>query len=306
MKKGYIFIILTAILYSTAEVAGRILAQSGSMDPFQVMFIAFLIGAIILCPLAAKDIKAKKLKIRADDLRYFAVCGISAVTVSMVLLQFAVTYTKASTAAVLYCLNAVFSIPFAYFMLKEKITRGTLISMLVSLVGAVIILNPSEIISGLGNPRDIIGMLFALGSAVSWSFYTVYSKKRIAIYGGYVSNFFGFSFGVLALLIILIASGKPIFSGITLQNILVLLYMGIFIKAIGYICYMGAIRETSAITASMVFLIKPALATIFAILILGESIKTNMVIGIIFIIAGSYFKISSGKRESGGSVPKVQ
>ncbi|NLU07881.1 MAG: EamA family transporter, partial [Clostridiales bacterium] len=46
MKKGYIFIILTAILYSTAEVAGRILAQSGSMDPFQVMFIAFLIGAI--------------------------------------------------------------------------------------------------------------------------------------------------------------------------------------------------------------------------------------------------------------------
>ncbi|NLU09000.1 MAG: EamA family transporter, partial [Clostridiales bacterium] len=50
---------------------------------------------------------------------------------------------------------------------------------------------------------------------------------------------------------------------------------------------------------------KPALATIFAILILGESIKTNMVIGIIFIIAGSYFKISSGKRESGGSVPKI-
>ncbi|MFC0903123.1 DMT family transporter [Clostridium sp. MT-14] len=305
MKKGYIFIILTAIFYSTAEVAGRILAQLGNMDPFQVMFIAFLIGAIILCPLATKDIKAKKLKIKADDLRYFAICGISAVTVSMVLLQFAVTYTKASTAAVLYCLNAVFSIPFAYFMLKEKITKGTFISMLVSLVGAVIILNPSEIINGIGNPRDIIGMLFALGSAVSWSFYTVYSKKRVAIYGGYVSNFFGFSFGVLALLIILIATGRPIFSGITLQNILVLLYMGIFIKAIGYICYMGAIRETSAITASMVFLIKPALATIFAILILGESIKTNMVIGIICIIAGSYFKISSSKKESGSSTQKV-
>ncbi|MEY8000412.1 EamA family transporter, partial [Clostridium sp. Mt-5] len=109
---------------------------------------------------------------------------------------------------------------------------------------------------------------------------------------------FGFSFGVLALLIILIVTGRPIFSGITLSNILVLLYMGIFIKAIGYICYLGAIKETSAITASMVFLIKPALATIFAILILGESIKINMIIGIICIIAGSYVKFSAGKKET--------
>lgn len=216
----------------------------------------------------------------------------------MVLLQFAVTYTKASTAAVLYCFNAVFSVPFAYFMLKERVSKATVISMVVSLIGAVVILNPSEIIGGLGNPRDIIGMLFALGSAVSWSFYTVYSKKRVEIYGGYVSNFFGFCFGVLALLIILVVTGRPIFSGITLSNILVLLYMGIFIKAIGYICYLGAIKETSAITASMVFLIKPALATIFAVLILGESIKTNMIIGIILIIAGSYVKFSAGKKET--------
>ncbi|AZV55636.1 EamA family transporter [Clostridium sp. AWRP] len=295
MKKGYLFIILTALFYSTSEVAGRILAQRGKMDPFQVMFIVFLIGAILLCPLAVKDIKVRKLRIGLNDLKYFAICGLMAVTISMVLLQYAVTYTKASTAAVLFCTNAVFTIPFAYFMLKEKITKITLISMLISLAGVIVILNPMEVVSGLGGGKDLVGILFALGSAITWSFYTVLSKKRINIYGGYVFNFFAFCFGVAALLFILVVTKKPIFSGITLSNILVLLYMGIFIKALGYIFYLGAIKETSAVTASMVFLIKPALATIFSILILNENVHVNLIIGIVCIFIGSFINFKGDK-----------
>lgn len=120
MKKGYIFIILTAIFYSTQEISGKLLSIRGKMDPFQVMFIVFLIGAIVLFPLAMKDMKTKKIKIASNDLIYLAICGILSATVSMSLLQFAVTYTKASIAAVLFCTTAVFTVPFAYFILKEK------------------------------------------------------------------------------------------------------------------------------------------------------------------------------------------
>lgn len=296
MKKGYIFILLTAIFYSTQEISGKMLAQKGAMDPFQVMMIVFLIGAIILLPMAVKDIKAKKLKLTGNDLGYLALCGILAVSISMSMLQFAVTYTKASTAAVLFCTNAVFTIPFAYFILKEKIKGITIVSIIVSLIGVVIIFNPAKVMEGIGGSRDLIGICFALVAAVVWSLYTVISKKRIEIYGGYVFNCISFFFGVIALLILLVVTGRPIFSGITLNNILVLLYMGIFIKAVGYICYLGAIKETSAVTASTVFLIKPALATVLAILILGESIEVNVVIGIVFIIIGSIINYSSNKK----------
>ncbi|BAH07716.1 DMT family transporter [Clostridium kluyveri] len=296
MKKGYIFILLTAIFYSTQEISGKMLAQKGAMDPFQVMMIVFLIGAIILLPMAVKDIKVKKLKLTGNDLGYLALCGILAVSISMSMLQFAVTYTKASTAAVLFCTNAVFTIPFAYFILKEKIKGITIVSIIVSLIGVVIIFNPAKVMEGIGGSRDLIGICFALVAAVVWSLYTVISKKRIEIYGGYVFNCISFFFGVIALLILLVVTGRPIFSGITLNNILVLLYMGIFIKAVGYICYLGAIKETSAVTASTVFLIKPALATVLAILILGESIEVNVVIGIVFIIIGSIINYSSNKK----------
>jgi len=303
LKKGYLFILLTAIFYSTQEISGKMLAQKGAMDPFQVMMIVFLIGAIVLLPMAVKDMKAKKIKLNGNDLGYLALCGILAVSISMSMLQFAVTYTKASTAAVLFCTNAVFTIPFAYFILKEKIKGITIVSIIVSLIGVVIIFNPAKVMEGIGGSKDLIGICFALIAAVVWSLYTVISKKRIDVYGGYVFNCISFFFGVIALLLLLIVTGRPILSGITLNNILVLLYMGIFIKAVGYICYLGAIKETSAVTASTVFLIKPALATILAILILGESIEVNVIIGIVFIIIGSIINYSSNKK--GNDLKKV-
>ncbi|MDF2502921.1 DMT family transporter [Clostridium sp.] len=297
MKKGYIFIILTAIFYSTQEISGKLLSIRGKMDPFQVMFIVFLIGAIVLFPLAMKDMKTKKIKIASNDLIYLAICGILSATVSMSLLQFAVTYTKASIAAVLFCTTAVFTVPFAYFILKEKVKKTILISIIISLIGVVAIFNPIKVVSGLTGRGDLIGIILAIAAAITWALYTILTKKRISIYGGYVFNFFAFCFGVLALLIILIVTKRPIFTGIKFDNILVLIYMGVCIKALGYIFYLGAVRETSAITASMVFLIKPALATILSMLILNEKIEVNVIVGIVFIIVGSYINFADGKKQ---------
>lgn len=297
MKKGYMFIILTAFFYSTQEISGKFLAKNGHMDPFQVMFIVFLIGAVLLFPAAVRDIKVKKIKITGKDITYFAVCGILSATISMSMLQFAVTYTKASTAAVIFCTNAVFTVPFAYFILKEKINKATILSMIISLIGVIVIFNPAELMSGFSSGKDILGILLALLAAVTWSLYTVLSKKRISSYGGYVFNFFAFCFGVITLFGILIFTGRPVFSGINFSNFLILLYMGIFIKALGYVFYLGAVRETSAVTASTVFLIKPALASILSVAILGESIESSMVIGILFIIGGSYINFLSNKKQ---------
>ena len=88
-------------------------------------------------------------------------------------------------------------------------------------------------------------------------------------------------------------TGRPIIKGIDGHAVLVLGYMGLFVKAIGYICYLGAIRLTSAVTASLVFLIKPALATILAVMVLGDKLKVNVVIGIVFIIVSSYIAFKS-------------
>lgn len=285
MKNGYIFIVLTAFLYSTQEIAGKLI--SGKLDPFQVNFLIFLIGALILFPFAQKDMKRLKLKLAPKDYGYFALCGILSVSLAMTALQTSLAFTKASIAAVIFSTNAVFTVPFAFFILKEKVNKMTLISLMISILGVLIIFNPMKIISNFSGGKELIGIGLALCAAIFFGLYTVVSKIHIEKYGGFVFNFFAFSFGVLVNLVILLAMNKPIFTGINFEILFVLLYMGIVIKAIGYIFYLNAIRLTSATTASTVFLLKPALAPFIAVVALRETISANTAWGIVCILIGS-------------------
>lgn len=297
MNKGYLFIILSALLYSTQEISGKFLATTGKLNPIQVTFIIFTIGTIILAPLAYKEMKSNHLKLTSSDWKYFVLIGVLCVPISMLCLQFAVTYTKASTSAVVFCSNAIFTVPFSYLFLKTKVSNAALTSMVISIIGVIIIFNPASIIIGITGSRDLIGICYALIAAVAWALFNVLSKKRIAYYGSYVLNFFSFLVGTFVLFLIVVITRKPIFTGITLKSLIVLLYMGIFIKALSYIFFFGAIKLTSPVTTSMVFLIKPALATILAIVLLGEKIVPNVVIGIAFVIVGSYISFTSNKKD---------
>ncbi|APC40744.1 DMT family transporter [Clostridium estertheticum] len=291
MKKGNVFILLTALAYSTQEIANKMLVKEG-LDSFQITFFIFLIGAILLTPLAIKDIKGKNLKLGINDLGYFSLNAALCIPISMALLSFAGKYTLASTSAVIFSSNALFTVPFAYLILKEKINKKILTSLIIGMIGVIIIFNPVKIING-GGTSDLLGITLALGSAAAWSLFTVISKIRIHRYGGYIFNCIVFYVGALMVLLILLVTGRPIIKGIDGHAVLVLGYMGLFVKALGYICYLGAIRLTSAVTASLVFLIKPALATILAVMVLGDKLKVNVVIGIVFIIVSSYIAFKS-------------
>lgn len=265
MKKGNIFILLTALAYSTQEIANKMLV--GKLDSFQITFFIFIIGAILLTPVALKDLKTREMKLTSNDFGYFALNALLCIPISMSLLSFAGRYTLASTSAVIFSSNAIFTVPFAYIILKEKINKATAISLLLGVIGVVII---TVVPSSKTASSNLLGIIFALGAAIAWSLFTVISKIRISKYGGYIFNCIVFYCGALMVLIILFATGRPIIKGLDMHAILILVYMGLFIKALGYIFYLGAIRLTSAVTASLVFLIKPALASILAVLILGD------------------------------------
>lgn len=50
MKKGYIYIAFSTLFFSTMEIAIKLVASD--FNPIQLNFIRFLIGSIILAPLA--------------------------------------------------------------------------------------------------------------------------------------------------------------------------------------------------------------------------------------------------------------
>jgi len=297
MKKGYWFIFLSAFLFSTMEIVLKMV--SNEFNPIQISFIRFFVGSILLFPLALKNLKIRKISLNKDDFAFFLLTGFICVVVSMTFYQLAILYCKASLVAILFSCNPVFVVTFAFFLLGEKLYKHTIISMVLSIIGMISILNPFSM------ELSLQGLIFIIISSITFALYSVISNKKCGKFGGVIITCFSFFMGSLELLALIFVtklnfvsnffsahglkefSNIPIFHGITVYNIPMLAYISICVTGLGYTFYILAMEETSASTASIVFFIKPALAPILALIILKESIALNTIIGIVFIIIGS-------------------
>lgn len=302
MKKEYVYIILSALIFSTMEIAGKTIATE--INPFQLNFWRFLIGAIILLPMAIRSLHHKHIVWNKNDILYFLLTGLLGVVLSMSFFQLAIIYTKASTVAILFSVNPIFTIPFACLLLREKWDMTTIAALSVSVTGVMFIVSSSTI------GPDIRGIMFSLSSAVTFALFGIICKKRAAKYGGIVINCFSFLAGDLLLFILMLASHLPIigqlmpqrfsslfvdisfFSGINQGNISTLLYLSIIVTGFGFLFYFLAMEHSSASIASVVFFLKPVLAPVFAFLLLKETIPLNTMLGIFAILVGACFMVN--------------
>lgn len=289
MKKVVGFVILSAILFSTMEVALKIVALG--LDPFQMTFTRFFWGGIVLLPFAIKELKKRTINLRKDDFVYYLILGILNIVLSMTFFQLGVIYTKASTAAVVFCTNPMFTVLFAHFITEEKLTKKKILALFISIVGLIFIMNPLNM--NVGND-EMKGIGFSFIAALIFGLYSAYGKKGIKKYGGIVQTSISFVIGSLVLLIILWITRKPIVSGINQDNLFLIVYVSILVTGVGYLCYFMAMEKSNALYASLVFFTKPAIAPVFAIIILGETITVNVIIGIALILAGSYITMGTG------------
>lgn len=301
MKKGYIYIALATVLFSTMEIALKEVASD--FNPIQLTLSRFLIGGIFLIPLAVRSLKKRGVQVKRANLGYFAFLGLVGVVISMIFYQLAVNYAPASVVAVLFSSNTVFVMVFAFVLIREPIYRRNLLSLALELIGIVVIINPAHI------KLSLSGLLFTAIATVAFALYGVLGKKKCQEYGGLPVTCISFLFGAAELLILtllgkisfisqfLTAHGAglfasvPLLSGFTWGNIAVFLYICLGVTGAGYAFYFMAMEETSANTASLTFFFKPALAPILALIILHEIIPVNMIIGIVLILVGSMASI---------------
>ncbi|SMC87704.1 DMT family transporter [Papillibacter cinnamivorans] len=304
MKKGYLYILLSAVLFSSVEIALKFFA--GSFNPIQLSFLRFLIGAVVLMPLSVKGLKKRNRRFGARDFSFFALTGFICVVISMVLYQMALLYSPASMVAVLICSNPVFIALFAHWILREEVHKHTVFSLIVSIAGIIVILNPGHV-SG-----QTLGLVLTVLAAVTVALYSVIGHTRSGEYGGVALTCFTFLFGSMEMLSLIcltrigfvssffaqlglpVFSNIPILSGINGHTLPSLLFIGVFNTGLGYAFYFLAMEATSAITASLVFFIKPALAPVLALLIVHEAISVHMIFGILLILGGSMISLIPG------------
>ncbi len=291
MKKAYLFVIITALLFGTMEVSCKV--GGASLDPFQLTFTRFVIGAAILLPFAIGHLRKHNIRLTARDHLSLAVAGVLGVTISMSLFQIAIMMCNASTVSVLFCVNPFFTMAFAHFMTNEKMNRHKAGVLFFALCGIVFMLRPWDVQEG----NSVQGMALMILAAFIFGFYTVFSKQSQQRFGLMAQTSISFLYGSAVLLILLLVTGRPIIDGLS-ESIPIVIYTGVLVTGLGYFCYFKAIELSDAATGAFAFFIKPVIAPIIAVIVLHETILWNTVVGILLILTASIINIYYQRKKS--------
>ena len=287
MKKGIAYALITAVLFVTLEPVSKLIAED--VTPYAITFWRFFIGSFILIPPAVIKIRKSKLRITLRDVILCVLLGILFICVSMLTLQLAVKKADApSLIAILFSSNSLFTILFAIFILKEKLTRYKALALALGVVG---VLFCTDFTQG----TNLESVALALFAAVSFSLYTVLGKRFSGHLGGIVQSAIVFLTGSLVLLVMLLVGGTPLLPPLQADTLGILIYLGLAVTGVGYACYFMAIDKGGAIMASIAFFIKPIL-TPFVTLVINHIVPDWRVFAAVAcIMAASYFAVYKKK-----------
>lgn len=280
MKKGLFYILLTAVVFTTLEPVSKLIASQ--INPFTITFIRFFIGGAMLLPFSMAKIKRNNIKLDKKDYLHMTLLGVLCICISMALLQYAVLKADSpALIAIIFSSNSVFTILFSAVILKDRITLTKSFAIILCIAGVLICTDFSS-------QSNIYSVVLAVLSALTFSLYTVLSKKFMKKVSGIIQTGYSFFIGSVILLIFLLIMRIEVISSVSIHNVTHLLYLGIFVTGIGYWSYFRAMEKTSAMAASLVFFIKPIL-TPFAAFFINDIVPSGRVfIALVLVLSGSY------------------
>lgn len=173
MKRGYLYIAVTTLLFSSMEVALKLI--SGQFNPIQLNFSRFLVGGLVLIPFAVRELKKRGRKLDGKALGSFALLGLMGIAVSMSLYQLSVTRIQASVVGVLFSSNPVFVTLFAFLLLHETISKNQIAGLVLDVAGIVLIIQPWHL------RLDALGVVYVLLATLLFALYGVCGKRQCAL-----------------------------------------------------------------------------------------------------------------------------
>ena len=280
---GYSWLLATIFFFSTYEAVNKHIA--GRIDPFQVNFIRFLAGGLILLAVAAWK---RELRVSARDFALCALAGVVNVVVSMSLINLSLAASGASAAvsAILFSCNPIFVSLFASIFDGERMDGRKVAALALGVAGTALI-SLEKIGSG---PEGLLGPALAVLSAAFFGFYTVLGRRISVRTGSLRMNAWSFTTGSLVLLVFLALADRPI-ARFDPSIAGWVAYLSIFVTGVAYITYFKGLAIAGAGRGSLVFFLKPVFATAIAFFFLGERVGLPVYAGVALILAGIWMTV---------------
>jgi len=286
--RGLFLALTTACLFGLGVVLAKLLGET--FQPFFVSWIALLGGAV--CVSACQLLRRKPLLPRLTraswgDLLLFASIGTALPLVCVIV---GLPKTGAVTGSFLLQLQTPAALLFALILLREKIVWRQVAGIAVLLVGSVLVIlrdlhGSLQLIGGQG---DLLVLIAAVGIGFSYI-----PGKRLTVQGDALQvNILRLFAGSLLLLPLLALQTNVLVTPLSWSLIGVLALYIVANFCMAYILQQASLELLQAWEVSAIVQSLPLFSTIFAVVLLHESITLLQIIGGCIILLGGFLVIT--------------
>jgi drug/metabolite transporter (DMT)-like permease len=279
-SKAYLLAILSVLCWSTIGSAFKISLRY--LDYLDLLLFSSFVATLVLALTIFTQKKHLLLKnLTLMDFIWSAFLGLLNPFLYYVVLLKAYELLPAQEAGTLNYIWPLVLVLISIPMLHQRISKWSLLAVLISFSGIVIISTHGQPFSmKFSNP---FGVVLALGSAIFWAFYWIFNLKdrREAVTKLFLNFCFGFMY-IFILVLLLKGFRIPSWQGLTGS-----LYLGFFEMGIPFVLWLSALKlsTTTAKVTNLIYL-SPFISLMIIHFAVGETILLSTVAGLFLIVSG--------------------
>lgn len=291
---GFIALIAGVALFSTVEVITKIIGTR--VSPWTLVFLRFFITGLVLPALVGRELPRRIAALTRRDYGVLALNGFISITLALSLFHLAlIVFEKASSCAVVFSANPIFVMLLARFINNEPFTRAKAIAVFCGAVGVAFFAGES----GAFTMQAVKALTLITLAAIFFALGICISRRVIHRYGVFILMGFSSLFG--SLLVLPLAAWSMMQPGAVAGLIdawLPVLALVVPGTTVAYGLYYYGLSHCTAFQTSMPFFLKPVLASLLAVVWLGEKINLFMVIGSLCILTGLVITVVFSQKPS--------
>ncbi len=280
-NKAYLFALLAVVFWSTMSSAFKITLRYIAFD--HLLLWSSLFGAIALLLInqfGKNSINFQKLT--KKEILASSIMGFFNPFLYYLVLFKAYELLEAQIAGTLNYIWPIVLVLMSIIFLKQKISIWSIIAIIISFFGIIVISTHGNIIT-IGSSSSL-GIILAVGSALFWAYYWILNMKDTREETGkiFLNLLFGFTYILIYLLVTSESISFPV--GYALIGSI---YIGIFEMSLTFVIWLLALTNSAntAKVSNLIYL-SPFIALFFIRFTVGEEIHFSTFTGLVFIVLG--------------------
>ena len=286
---GYVLIVVASSFWGGSATLGKTLMQKG-LSTAMLMQTRSLVSALILITLLFV-LARKHLKIRLSDLPGFILLAIPGLALVNVSYYYAIRLLPIAIAVFIQFTAAGFIFIYGMVTKTERPTRWKLMALALSIAGTYLMVQLQKgSVAGL----PFAGIASAIVSMLSYAFYVLVSKRLSARHSAWTIVTYGY--GIATIFWCLVQNPFKTASALTLGQLWVsALLFAVVSTCIPFSLFLLGLRRISPTGASIASTMETVTASLFAFLILGETLSGWQALGAGLILAALFILIGQSR-----------